>query len=108
LQDGQRLCKHTFNTPYKYVWGLAVVSNTQLVTVASAIWSPSKYQLYSLDVNENTLSVQWQGKGDGIGSMSTASPLYDGKYIAVGSFFNVLHLHCVHIVAVGQDRFVEY
>jgi hypothetical protein len=95
-----------FDDLYKYVWGLVAVSDTQLIVVASTGYSPSKYRLYSLGMTGNALHVQWQG--DGIGYFSRTSPLYDGKYLAVGSTLSVLHVHNDYTVMVGHGRLVEH
>jgi hypothetical protein len=82
------------------------VSDTQLIVVASTGYSPSKYRLYSLGMTGNALHVQWQG--DGVGIYSKTCPLYDGKYLAVGSYGSVLHVYCDYTVMVENGRLVEH
>jgi hypothetical protein len=77
-----------------------------MVVVASTDESPSKYQLYMFGVSGNALHVQWQG--DGTGSWAMTSPLYDGKYIAVGSCDCVFHIRSDDAMIIGLDRLVEH
>jgi WD40 repeat protein len=58
-RDGQQQSKHKFDIPYEYVRGLTVVSDTQMVVVASTGYSLNKYRLYMLGVTGNALQVQW-------------------------------------------------
>jgi WD40 repeat protein len=103
---GQQQSKHQFDDPYECVWELLAVSNSQLVVVVSTNYSPSKYRLCMFNARGNALHVQWQV--DGIGSLSRISPLYDGKYLAVGSYESVLHLYLDHTMMIGNGRLVEY
>ena len=78
---------HEFTDSYGNVWGLTIASDSQLLVVAST-YDSKKYKLFSFTLDGNALTMQWQM--DGSGRFSITSPLYDGKYLVVGSFDSVI------------------
>jgi WD40 repeat protein len=65
---------------YTNVLGLVVASETQIVLVASNT-TTKQYKVIVVTVEENKLTIVWQG--DGVGSDALCSPLHQNAYMAI-------------------------
>jgi WD40 repeat protein len=85
-QSGLQLYRQAFHENYRYLNGIAMVSDTQFLAVASnaqKVDSSRRYGLALVTVSQGAIMMEWMKTG--AGSSCFLSPLYGDTYVFIGA-----------------------